>query len=80
MNNIITIWKLWTKFEKDETIWYEWVHNHISDGYDPITTTPTPLFDSQKGWKSGKWLATPAQLINGKVITINNLKSITGKP
>lgn len=68
MNEIITVWKIWTKFEKNDTQWYEWVHNHISNGYDPAAISPTPHFDNQKGWKSGKWLAIKAQLIDGKVI------------
>lgn len=65
---IITIWQVWTRFEKADTQWYEWVHNHISDGYDPSITSPIPKFENQKGWKSGKWLGIKASLINGKVI------------
>lgn len=55
--NPITIWQRLN--EKNE---YE--HNHIEDGHCE-SNFPTIKFDSQKGWKNGKWNKHFALLNNG---------------
>ena len=50
---MITIWQRHIKHTNDEgDEWYEWEHNHISQGYDPDLKSPVSNFKKQaKLWK-----------------------------
>jgi hypothetical protein len=59
------------------TLWFEITDkghefNHMEIGFNPLLFWPTPMFDTQKGWKNKKWQPKKAYLLfNYHVIFFN---------
>lgn len=64
---IITQWFKHNKNKEGEIVLD---FNHISNGFNPAQSHPTPNTEEQNGWKRSTWTAVEANLIDGKVTKV----------